>query len=118
MFKAVSGAIVGMQFQDRISQNIVIAQKVIHSIVEYLENSIDSTISEVKNHSGINLGQNSGILDKDFAEKLIVFLTLGELQKQFVDHLITRGYIKNASQIDMAGYNQKVQKADDNVELF
>lgn len=117
MVTAISTAIVGMQFQDRVSQNIVIAEKVLKEIVYYLQASVNETLSNLTAHSQREDGKNGkSPLDVDFARQLMAHLNLGELQGQFVDHLVEHHYIKDASEL---GVKDTVsQQQNDDVELF
>lgn len=106
----VMKAIVGMQFQDRVSQNLVITEKVSRGIVSYLTTVIAETIVDLRL-------EGKATLDMAFAEQMASFLTLGELQHQFVDHLITHGYIKDGAQIG-AVTSSAAAHASGDVDLF
>ncbi len=116
MVGAISGAIVGMQFQDRVSQNLVITENVLRETVLYLKSSIDNTLSMFLSNPVIKNTKYDYGLDKDFAKKMLELLNLGELQGQFVDHLIEHGYIENIEQLGLTG-NFEAEEEDD-VELF
>lgn len=109
MLGAVTSAIVGMQFQDRVSQNLKIAENVSKEIVRYLKETVGKTSSALGDGA-------SGVLDTEFAKRLASLLTLGELQRQFADHLLAQGYIQNVEQVGIKP-EAKEQGADE-VELF
>lgn len=111
---AISGIIVGMQFQDRASQNLVITINVVSEIVTYLQTEIDQTIANLdKAHEPVTL-------DKEFARRLMSLLKLGELQQKFIQHLLSHQYIETAEEIGMqpgsstADHNED----DDGIDLF
>lgn len=96
--KELMECIVRMQFQDRISQNLVIATNVIAEIKDYLDSSIDYTT-----HALEDMVRSKNLtLDKGFAKKMLKHLTLGELQHKFVSDLINHGYIENEGELGIA----------------
>ena len=111
MLTAVSSAIVGMQFQDRVSQNLVIAEKVTGGIADQIRGIITMAVSSLGDVSDKDI-------NKDLAKEIITLLTLGELQHKFAERLIENGYIKDSSELgfDADGATQK--EDDDSVELF
>ncbi len=107
----VGKLIVSLQFQDRVSQNMVITVNVMRAIVEYLQ-------AEIKVTAGSLLQAETGsVLDVEFAEKLIALLNLGELKQRFVEHLLAHGYITDAAEV---GYNsgEYADCTDDDIDLF
>lgn len=100
--------IIGMQFQDRVSQNLVIVTNVLNAIIKYLQDEIDVTISNLDRRN------ERAELDQTFARSLLAFLTLGELQHKFVDHLVTHGYIQDPSDI---GYDPGTSEQQDTGEI-
>ncbi len=110
MIAAVSQAIIGMQFQDRVSQNLVIAQHVSLGIVGYLQTVLDETRACLKT-------DGEAVLDMAFAQRMAKYLTLGELQRQFIDHLVEHGYISDGSQLGFSGQDEGKSEQGD-VELF
>lgn len=103
--------IVRMQFQDRISQNLVIAANVIAEIQDYLEDSVKDTT-----HAFEDVTRSKNLtLDKEFAKKMLKHLTLGELQHKFVSDLIQHGYIQNETELDVADIGAS---EEGDVELF
>jgi len=103
--------IVRMQFQDRISQNLVIATNVIAEIKDYLENSVNDT---TRAFEGVTRSRDL-TLDKGFAKKMLKHLTLGELQHKFVSDLIAHGYIQNETELGVADIGAS---EEGEVELF
>lgn len=111
--EAISRIIVDMQFQDRVSQNLVIVVNVLNAIITYLQEEIDTTITSLDKRN-----ERAG-LDKDFAQKLMKLLTLGELQHRFMDHLVTHHYISDYAELGYDPNAHPDRKAgEDNVDLF
>lgn len=107
----LSQIIIEMQFQDRVSQNLVITVNVLDAMIKYLQEEIDGTISNLdKNHEHAKL-------DENFARKLIALLTLGELQHKFVNHLVTHGYITTPEDIGYDPGSAANQNSGD-IDLF
>lgn len=108
----ISQIIVSMQFQDRVSQNIVITVNIMREIVNYLDKEIGNTLPTISRE------ERKGLLDKEFAKKLLTEFRLGELQRSFLDHLIKQGYIESAAEIGFDDNIDHDKSADDDVELF
>lgn len=117
MVGAISAAIVGMQFQDRVSQNLVIAKNVIGEIAIYADASIERTLQMLEEY-GEEISGAKGVLDKEFARSLIAGLNLGELQNMFIDHLIKHGYIESGEQLGFKPTEQTKAGDEDDIELF
>ncbi len=112
--EAISGVIVSMQFQDRTSQNLVITTNVMKAMATYLKTEIDNTLNNFE-HCCMTTGQPEKVkLDQEFAKQMILHLKLGELQNNFVKHLLEHGYIEDPADIGHVMSN----KSDDEVELF
>lgn len=109
---AISTIIVDMQFQDRVSQNLVIVTNVLNAIIGYLQEEINDTALSLNAHN------ERAELDKEFAQKLLKFLTLGELQHKFVDHLLTHHYINDYAELGYDPNAHPDKKGDDNIDLF
>lgn len=109
----ISSIIVDMQFQDRVSQNLVIVVNVLNAIIAYLQDEINETTESFDEYN------ERADLDRDFAQKLLKLLTLGELQHKFMDHLLTHKYISSFAEL---GYDPNAhpeqKKDDDNIDLF
>lgn len=110
--EAISRIIVDMQFQDRVSQNLVIVTNVLNAVIRYLQGEIDDTISN------FNERNDRADLDKDFAQQLLKLLTLGELQHKFMDHLVTHHYISDYAELGYDPNAHPTKKDDDNIDLF
>lgn len=107
---AIGRMVVGMQFQDRVSQNLVITIDVIHFLVAYIKKSIKHTAEQLK------VEDEKAKIDEDFAKQLIEQLKLGELQTRYTNHLIKHGYIQDASEV---GYKTEEHGDDgEDIELF
>lgn len=109
---AISSIIVDMQFQDRVSQNMVIVTNVLNAIIGYVQEEINETITN------LNERNERVELDKAFAQKLLTFFTLGELQHKFVDHLLTRHYINDYTELGYDPSAHPDKKERDNINLF
>jgi archaellum component FlaC len=107
----VGVAIVGMQFQDRVSQNLVIMKNVVSEAYKYLEKTLDDHGSESANDG------SEKSFDKDFAMAIMSFFTLGELRDMFLDKLKTRGYIHGPADLGLELKDDKPATADE-IELF
>lgn len=103
--------IVDMQFQDRVSQNIVITINIMKAIVEYLDKELTKSLPD------LTKDERCKLLDMDFAKNILEQFRLGELQNAFVSHLLDHGYIKESEDI---GYSFKAEKneQEDDVDLF
>ena len=104
--------IVGMQFQDRVSQNIMIAINIMQAVVSYLDKEIEHSLPNVSKE------ERKKMLNIDFAKEVLQTFRLGELQLSFVNHLLEHGYIKDASDIgfDISAHDKADD--DDDVDLF
>lgn len=111
MLAAVSSGIVGMQFQDRVSQNLVIAENVSNEMMIYLAEIMDKTIADVhEDHLDDKIA-----IDKDFAKRIVAYFTLGELQKKFVGNLMSCGHLDDPAEIGVVSLES--DDADE-IELF
>ncbi|NDF11415.1 MAG: hypothetical protein EB060_01170 [Proteobacteria bacterium] len=109
--QAIGKIIMGMQFQDWVTQNLVIATNVIKANIAHLEESMDKTATPQQ--------QADIPIDKHFAKELVEDFKLGELQRRFVDHLLKHHYIKDTKEIDFSLSDVAEKKtADDNIDLF
>lgn len=107
---AISNAIVGMQFQDRVSQNLVIMEKVIRAIDEHQRTTVDQTLEMVG-------GKRKAYLNYDFARKITELFTLGELKQKFLTLLVNDGYISHQSDLGIE-VTETEKTQEDDVELF
>jgi transcriptional regulator with PAS, ATPase and Fis domain len=105
--------VVGMQFQDRVSQNIIITINIMKAVTEYLDKEIEIALP------AITRDDRKKLLNKEFAMELLQKFRLGELQHSFVEHLVSHGYIGDSSELGFsAGDLVTAKKDDDEVELF
>ena len=111
----IGKVIVSMQFQDRVSQNIDITNKVMNFIIEYIKDTENKTVEHL-NGRGDNVG-----IDKEFVSKIVSFLTLGDLRSNFTQYLMSQGYIDECSEV---GYthpddiDQVAEEKDEGFDLF
>jgi hypothetical protein len=106
--KNISGAIMGMQFQDRLSQNLVILKNISETLNKDLKSAINL-------QQGENTVASSGI-NIDLGKKILENLKLGEVREVFINYLINSGLIKNSAELGYTFSEEK--KQDDEVELF
>jgi len=108
----ISQIVIGMQFQDRVSQNILITVNIMKTIVEHLEKEISNSLPSLPKD------ERRKLLNKTFAKEILEQFRLGELQLSFVNHLIEHGYIKDANEIGFSIQAHEKQEDDDDIELF
>lgn len=109
----IQSLIVDLQFQDRVSQNLVITMNVLNAVIRYLEEETDLTI-EALNHEN-----EKAELDRKFAQNLLGLLNLGELQGKFIQHLVDHQYIDSPEALSCQAVTLSESKeTDDDVELF
>ena len=111
---AMSTIIMDMQFQDRVSQNLVITMNVLGAISRYLQTELDMT-QEALDHADVRAR-----LDKAFATELVGLLNLGELKQRFIEHLIAEGFISDGAELGYSPADSVSKRADDedDIELF
>jgi hypothetical protein len=108
----INQIIMDMQFQDRVSQNIVITINVMKAVVDHIEESIETTMPDITRQ------ERRKLLDVEFAKQILDQFRLGELQNSFVQHLLDHDYIKSPDEV---GYEFKAEKSvddDNDVDLF
>lgn len=110
--KEISQIVMNMQFQDRVSQNILITVNIMKSIVNYLDEGITQSLPNISKEDRRKL------LNIEFAQELLKQFRLGDLQKSFVDHLIAHEYIKKAEDIGFSDDQREQRDEDDNIDLF
>jgi hypothetical protein len=110
----IGNIVICMQFQDRVSQNMVISIDVMRVIVAYLEEEINMTLNNFS-HSFKKKDQRKRVeIEVSFAKKVIEKLWLGDLRNSFVNHLLEHGYIEKPEDV-----GHMVTKAtSDGVDLF
>lgn len=101
----VSSAIVGLQFQDRVSQNLAICLMISSLINKHIINTITT-------HQ-----ENDIFADLDISKEIYEKIFLGEIRNEFVKFLTDNNFIKHPSEI---GHNPvaEITTNSDDVELF
>lgn len=108
---SLSKVIIAMQFQDWVSQNLVITLNVLGANIRYLKGEIDATIPALDHvHQRVEI-------DKEFTKLLILEFSLGELKNKFVDYLMTHEYITDPSEVGFE-VADSTGTQDDDIELF
>jgi hypothetical protein len=113
----VNKAIIGMQFQDRVSQNLVILNNLSNSMKDYISYLVETigNLSKAKQQNS----NDEKIFDVEFAKKIVKVFTLGELRDMFVAELVLQGYIKSEKDLGIVLVEQSsAVSADDDIELF
>jgi methyl-accepting chemotaxis protein len=89
----VSGAIVGMQFQDRTKQRL----ENVNDVIRVLAGSLD----DMRAHSAraIPVGHRNDDVDHAWLHRMIERCTLGEMRERFVEHILLPGESEGASNI-------------------
>jgi hypothetical protein len=105
----ISKVIIGMQFQDRVSQNLVIAVNVLHEVVAELDRSPQNVRA-----NSASLGASS--LDIQAVNMFVDILKLGEVKQLFLDFLTSRGHADVVAQIGGGFHGHTADEED--VELF
>lgn len=98
-------SIMSMQFQDRVSQNLVITMDVLKTLAAELEAQLHGDAEE------------GAPIQTDAARELYHFLRLGEVRGEYLEALKRRGYIKGAEELGLSGAETPKENSDD-VELF
>lgn len=112
--RSLQNITVSMQFQDRVSQNLVININVMTEVINYLEVNIDKTLDNYEHEFEKTHKRRRVNIDKLLTKKIIEKLWLGDLKNKYVNHLIDHKYIKDASEIDYVS----TAASDEDVELF
>jgi hypothetical protein len=112
----VNKAIIGMQFQDRVSQNLVILNNLSNGMKDYISYLVETigNLSKAKQ-------QNSAdptIFDIEFAKKIVKVFTLGELRDMFISELVRQGYIQSEKDLGIILVEHAPAGGDDDIELF
>ncbi|MDX1949191.1 MAG: hypothetical protein SFT90_01670 [Rickettsiales bacterium] len=98
-----SQAIVGIQFQDRVSQNLVIAC----DIASNLDNFIAGKYSLLE-----------GNLNKDLSKDIMNLIKLGEIRDNYLEILKSLKLINDPSEVGFVPNSQADKVSSDDVELF
>jgi hypothetical protein len=104
--------IMGLQFQDRLSQNFVILKNISELLNNHIKDAIN--LQQEKNQP------SDASINLDLAKKILENLKLGEVKDVFIDYLLKTGMIKDASEIgfNAASEDDKKQLNNDDIELF
>ncbi len=108
LYEKLGRVITGMQFQDRVSQNFVIAINVIREVSAEL-NQYSADICSTIGHSEVTP-------DPDSITMFLEILKLGEVKQLFLDFLKERGHHALVESVG-GGYHGHVAVEDD-IELF
>jgi hypothetical protein len=108
LYEKLGRVITGMQFQDRVSQNFVIAINVIREVCAEL-NQYSSDIRSTIGHGEVTP-------DGDSITMFLEILKLGEVKQLFLDFLKERGHHAVVESVG-GGYHGHVADEDD-IELF
>ncbi len=98
---SVMNAIMSLQFQDRLSQNLVILE----NISKELSNS---TAQAINLQSGVDL---------DLSKSILELIKLGEIRNIYIDHLVNAGLISGPEDLDYKQVDEAPSSADE-IELF
>lgn len=101
--------VMAMQFQDRVSQNLCITIDVLSDMITHLQGTIERTqdsLQKEDQHIEVN---------KEFAQEILSRLYLGELKSNFIQKLISHGFIVDESDV---GYKNTTDESDNQIELF
>lgn len=107
--ESLTKVIMGMQFQDRVSQNFVITINVLREIAAEL----DQYSKDIRDTLG---GEVSITPDADTVSMFTEILKLGEVKQLFLDFLKERGHGELVAQIGGGFHGHTVDEED--VELF
>lgn len=108
----ISEIVIGMQFQDRVSQNILITINIMKAIVTYLDQAINDSMPE------LTKDDRKKLLNKEFAKHMLEQLRLGDLQTSFINHLLNHGYIQDASELGFSLDAHEKKEDSDDIDLF
>jgi hypothetical protein len=109
--KSIGNAIMGIQFQDRLSQNLVILQNISQVSNQHIKGALN--IQQNKN------GADGSGLNLDLSKKILENLKLGEVREVFVNYLVQNGLIKDAAELGYTAADDENKKQhSDDIELF
>lgn len=98
----VSKTIIDMQFQDRVSQNLVIAVNITKQISEFLETQL----------------KHGTPLDTEMTQKLVYLLNLGEIKQKFIQYAQEAGAMGDPAEYGIRDAVVEVKPNEDDIELF
>ncbi len=101
--RTLAQSIISMQFQDRVSQNLVITMDVLKALAQELEEQLSAS-------------EQTASIDEETARELYHFLRLGEIRAQFLEVMVRRGFIVNPEALGLTEAN--IPATGDDVELF
>lgn len=99
--KSVANAIIGLQFQDRLSQNLVILQDISQEIKSSIENTLDK--------------KESKEIDIELSKTILSLLKLGTIRDTYIEYLISKGFIDSPEDL---GYHEIENEEESDIELF
>lgn len=102
--RTLSQSIMSMQFQDRVSQNLVITMDVLQALATELEAELAASA-------------RPGRIDTEAAKELYHFLRLGEIRGEYLAALSRRGFIRDPEELGVSE-SQTPKAGEDDVELF
>lgn len=102
--KTLAQSIMSMQFQDRVSQNLVITMNVLGALASELETALAT-------------GRSASPVDHEATLELYHFLRLGEIKEEFLASLTRRGFIRSPEELGISGA-ETPKAGDDDIELF
>lgn len=99
----ITKTIMDMQFQDRVSQNLVIAINVVKEIAKDIEEEVSL----------------SGKLDASLTQRLVYLLNLGEIRHKFITHAKDMGAMDTPEDYGIHDANVEHKAPDgDDIDLF
>ncbi len=108
----ISRMIVGMQFQDRTTQNVQNTVDVLQCLTDSLQKMREETLHMLKSDEHVV------VLDIGFIRDILQYVTLSDLKHAFIDHLVEKGYVKNADALGVNVGNVAATHSDEDIELF
>lgn len=102
----ISKVVMGMQFQDRVSQNLVITINVLNDLLEEWPE-----------------GESTDARDLAFAKSVLEKMKLGEFRQRYLDYLLSHQLIDSALSIgfdmgDSSSASSASEDDDDDIDLF
>lgn len=101
--RSVSQVILHMQFQDRVSQNLVIAMNLMRLVSEHTNAMANGSASKANPTALV---------------PYMDLMKLGEIKQKFVAELIARGLITDGAEVGYTSQAEGAGSADDDIELF
>ena len=103
MSSNITKIVMGMQFQDRVSQNLVIVINVLNDLLQEWPD-----------------GEGSDAGDLAFARSVLEKMKLGEIRQRYLDYLLSHGLIEDAASIGFEPVEAQTSSDDDDddIDLF